>query len=59
MQSFFGHFPASEFFNSHRPLHSKPPRPGSMSAMAILKQLKRHQSKVVVPVLSPFAPFRA
>src|ERR1035438_5779606 len=28
MQSFFGHFPASEFFNSHRRFHSKPPEPG-------------------------------
>ena len=38
MQSFFGHFLVSEFFNSHRRFHSKPLPVGAMSVMAISRQ---------------------
>jgi hypothetical protein len=48
MQSFFGHFPASEFFNSHGPYHNFAPfvrqiceRKAQTCAMAIYHQLRK------------------
>jgi hypothetical protein len=47
MQSFFGHFSASEFFNSHRRYHNSAPfvrqtgeRKAQTCAMAIFQQLR-------------------
>src|ERR1017187_1852507 len=41
-QFYFCEFRGEEFFNSHRPLRSKPPCTGSKSVTAISRQLAGH-----------------
>ena len=55
MQSFFGHFPASEFFNTHRRLHSKIPA----HALTLPCPARRHHTRTPPHLKIHTSPLRA